>query len=60
MGAGMTSLPKLMLAVLATAYIMIGIDEIGIQIEMPFDILPLHGMATVITKDVEDELTKKF
>lgn len=59
-GAGITSLPKLMVAVLGTAYVGIGIDEIGIQTEMPFDILPLHGMAAIITRDVENELCKKF
>jgi len=40
----------------ATAYVMLGIDEIGIQIEQPFDVLPLHGLATVLTRDVADEL----
>eukprot|EP00967_Tisochrysis_lutea_P030752 scaffold36132_cov34-Tisochrysis_lutea.AAC.5 len=35
---------------------MLGIDEIGIQIEQPFGALPLHGLATLLTLDVADEL----
>ena len=37
---------------LATAYIMLGIEEIGAQSEQPFDVLPLHQLATVLTRDV--------
>jgi putative membrane protein len=58
LGAGCTTLPKLLLVVLTTAYIMLGIDEIGIQIEQPFDILPLHALASDLTKDVEERLCK--
>ena len=36
LSAGCTTLPKLLLVVTSTAYIMLGIDEIGIQIEQPF------------------------
>ena len=32
------------------------VDEIGVQIEQPFDVLPLHGMARALTNDVRDEL----
>ena len=35
---------------------MLGIEEIGVQIEQPFDVLPLHGLADVLTLDVADEL----
>lgn len=56
LGAGCTTLPKLLLIVTTTAFIMLGIDEIGIQIEQPFDILPLHAMARVLTEDVHDQL----
>lgn len=45
-----------MVTVISTAYIMLGIDEIGIQIEQPFDILPLTALATILTNDVKDEL----
>ncbi|KAG8470414.1 hypothetical protein KFE25_008835 [Diacronema lutheri] len=54
-GAGVSFVHSLV-AVCATGYIMLGIEEIGIQIEQPFDCLPLHGMATVLTMDVLDEL----
>lgn len=33
------------------------VQEIGIQIEQPFDCLPLHGLAAVLTMDVLDELS---
>jgi|EP00908_Phaeocystis_cordata_P010668 putative membrane protein len=55
-GGGCTTLFKLCLVEAAISYIMLGIDEIGIQIEQPFDVLPLHAIATVLTKDVADEL----
>lgn len=32
------------------------VQEIGIQIEQPFDCLPLHGLCAVLTMDVLDEL----
>ena len=44
------------LTVLSVAYVMLGIDEIGIQIEQPFDVLPLHALATMLTLDVAAEL----
>ena len=31
---------------------MLGIEEIGAQSEQPFDVLPLHQLATVLTRDV--------
>lgn len=54
--AGCTTALKLVLVVTATSYIILGIDEIGIQVEQPFDALPLHGLATVMTRDVADEM----
>ena len=56
LSAGCSTAIKLALVVTSTAYIMLGIDEIGMQIELPFNVLPLHGMASVLTKDVVDEL----
>ena len=56
LSAGCTTRAKLLLVVLSTAYVMLGIDEIGVQIEQPFDVLPLHGMARGLTYDVRDEL----
>ena len=52
LSAGCSSAGKLLLVVLATAYIMLGIEEIGAQSEQPFDVLPLHQLATVLTRDV--------
>ena len=56
LSAGCTTRAKLLLVVLSTAYVMLGIDEIGVQIEQPFDVLPLHGMAKGLTNDVRDQL----
>ncbi len=55
-GSGVSSLVKILAVTLPCAYVMVGIDEIGIQIEQPFDALPLHGLAVTLTKDVVDEL----
>jgi len=55
-GAGCTTLLKMCLVEVAIAYVMLGIDEIGIQIEQPFDVLPLHALATGITNDVGDQV----
>ena len=38
--SGCTSFAKLVGVATAVAYVMLGIDEIGVQIENPFDILP--------------------
>jgi len=56
LSAGCKSWAKLAIVCVATAYIMLGIDEIGVQIENPFEVLPLHGLAAVLTKDVVEEL----
>ena len=55
-GSGVSSLVKILAVTLSCAYVMVGIDEIGMQIEQPFDALPLHGLAVTLTKDVVDEL----
>jgi len=56
LSAGCSSLLKLIVVVCATAYITLGIDEIGIQIEQPFDVMPLHGLARMLTLDILDEV----
>lgn len=58
LSAGCGSLKKLVLVVLVVAYIMLGIDAIGIQIEQPFEVLPLHSLAAGLTRDVADELLR--
>ena len=39
-------------AMLCSAYIVIGIDEIGVEIEEPFCILPLHDLSNAVKRDV--------
>ena len=56
LSAGCGSLPKLLAVVSVVGYIMLGIDEIGIQIEAPFEVLPLQALANGLTRDVADEL----
>ena len=58
LAAGCTTCSKLVLVVVATAYTMLGIDEIGVQLEQPFDVLPLDSMAKVLTRDVADEFLR--
>lgn len=58
LSAGCASALKLVLVVSVVAYIMLGIDEIGIQIEQPFEVLPLHELAAGLTRDVSDELLR--
>jgi|TARA_B100000524_G_scaffold334585_1_gene223232 predicted membrane chloride channel (bestrophin family) len=55
-GSGSRAILPNVLTVLSVAYVMLGIDEIGIQIEQPFDVLPLHALATMLTLDVAAEL----
>jgi len=52
--SGVSNVFSLLVTQLGVAYVMLGIDEIGIQIEQPFDVLPLYGMATVLTRDVQE------
>ena len=56
LNAGCTTLTKLVLVVTCVAYLMLGIDEIGIQIEQPFEVLPLHLLAAILTRDVADQI----
>ena len=56
LSAGCASATRLALVVASVSYIMLGIDEIAIQIEQPFEVLPLHELAAGYTRDVVDEL----
>lgn len=38
----------------ATAYIFLGIEELGVQVEQPFDILPLWQICHLATRNVEE------
>ena len=54
--AGCTTLPKLALVVAAVAYLMLGIDEIGITIEQPFAVMPVHALAAGLARDAADAM----
>lgn len=54
--AGCTTAAKLALVVVSVSYLMLGIDEIGIQIEQPFAVMPVHALAAGLTRDVTDAL----
>jgi len=56
LSGGCSSLPKLILICVSTSYVMLGIDEIGIQIEQPFEVLPIADLASASTRDVVEEL----
>jgi len=38
----------------ATAYIFLGIEELGVQVEQPFDILPLWQICHLATRNIEE------
>lgn len=53
---GQLSPPLVLFYVAATSYIYVGIEELGVQVEQPFDILPMFQMAHVIASSAEDAL----
>ena len=54
--AGCSTALKLVCVVASAAYLFLGIDEIGLQIEQPFFLLPVHKLAEGLTRDVVEEL----
>ncbi|CAE8666531.1 unnamed protein product [Polarella glacialis] len=50
------STAQLLISVVSTAYIMLGIDEMAIQIEQPFAVLPLQQLAIASTRGVAEAL----
>ena len=50
------ALPAVALATLGTSYVMVGIDQIGLELEQPFQLLPMNSLAAALTRDVCDEL----
>eukprot|EP00980_Cylindrotheca_fusiformis_P012843 scaffold3170_cov128-Cylindrotheca_fusiformis.AAC.3 len=40
----------------ATAYVFVGIDEIGVEIENPFPLIPMQSLATVIQRSVANHI----
>ena len=49
----MPTLP-IILFTAATAYIFLGIEELGVQVEQPFDILPLWQICHLAMRNVEE------
>ena len=50
------ALPAVALATLGTSYVMVGIDQIGLELEQPFQLLPMNSLAAALTRDVCDEM----
>jgi putative membrane protein len=55
--AGCSTALKLVCVVASAAYLFLGIDEIGLQIEQPFFVMPVHRLAEGLTRDVVEELS---
>eukprot|EP00933_Yihiella_yeosuensis_P017233 TRINITY_DN14453_c0_g1_i1.p1 TRINITY_DN14453_c0_g1~~TRINITY_DN14453_c0_g1_i1.p1 ORF type:complete len:422 (+),score=70.78 TRINITY_DN14453_c0_g1_i1:23-1267(+) len=53
---GSVPLPQLLVSVAATAYIMLGIDEMANQVEQPFAVLPLKELCVASTRGVAESL----
>ena len=51
---GQLSPPLVLFYVAATSYIYVGIEELGVQVEQPFDILPLWQICHLATRNVEE------
>ena len=51
-----TSPLALLLSVITITYCLVGIDEIGLEIEHPFPLLPMQNMAETFQKNVEKQL----
>ena len=51
------ALPAGALATLGTSYVMVGIDQIGLELEQPFQLLPMNSLAAALTRDVVDEIS---
>ena len=37
-------------------YAQVGIDQIGLELEQPFQLLPMNSLAAALTRDVCDEM----
>ena len=51
-GMGISTL-AVVVTVAMTSYILIGIDEIGLEIEHPIPLMPLYGLSKSIHREVE-------
>ena len=54
--AGQLPWYAVVLCVATTAYIYLGIDELGVQVEQPFKILPLWQLCHLVTFSIEEAL----
>ena len=48
-------MPVVVVATLATSYVMVGIDQIGVELEQPFQLLPMNSLSAALMRDVVDE-----
>jgi predicted membrane chloride channel (bestrophin family) len=44
--------------VFATAYSLVGIDEVGVQVEQPFDILPMNKLCMIAMSNLEETFVR--
>jgi len=54
-GTGVSLVPALLTCTFAT-YVLVGIDEIGLEIEYPFPLLPMFSLSTGIQNEVENQM----
>ena len=52
--AGTMAPPTVAIWVFATSYAFVGIDEVGVQVEQPFDILPMNKLCLVAMANLEE------
>jgi len=60
-GSGVSPI-ALVITVALTSYVLIGIDEMGLEMEHPFPIFPMQALATTMQKNIVDqvEITKSM
>jgi len=55
--AGMgLSMPAALITSVIASYILVGIDEIGLEIEHPFPLMPLFSISMSIQKEVQNQV----
>uniref|UniRef100_A0A7S4J646 Bestrophin homolog n=1 Tax=Odontella aurita TaxID=265563 RepID=A0A7S4J646_9STRA len=54
-GLGVSSTATVILTSL-TSYVLIGIDEIGVEVEHVFPLLPMHGLAAAVQRSVVEQV----
>ncbi|GMI35370.1 hypothetical protein TrCOL_g6348 [Triparma columacea] len=56
LGLSKVTLPVALVAQFLTSYVLLGIDEIGVELEQPFQIIPLNSLCMAIMRDCFDEV----